>query len=131
MIVRYAAALVACAASTSAFAGPPAAPARRALAASTADAATGLADTQLVLKFACFGFKDRDCLLTLGSGGTATFSAGMVSDGPGEWRVAAGVERNRFFSTNLRENFEKMFNKIFKKFRDRLSKHLQRRRVLG
>ena len=59
-------------------------------AASTADAATGLADTQLVLKFACFGFKDRDCLLTLGSGGTATFSAGMVSDGPGEWRVVAG-----------------------------------------
>ena len=69
--------------------GTPSAPARRALAASTADAATGLADTQLV-KFACFGFKDRDCLLTLGSGGTATFSAGMVSDGPGEWRVVAG-----------------------------------------
>ena len=90
MIIRHTAALLACAASTSAFAGPPAAPARRALAASTADAATGLADTQLVLKFACFGFKDRDCLLTLGSGGTATFSAGMVSDGPGEWRVVAG-----------------------------------------
>ena len=69
-----------------------AAPPQRALSlrASTADAAPGLADTQLVLKFACFGFKDRDCLLPLGSGGTATFSAGMVRAGPGEWRVVAG-----------------------------------------
>lgn len=90
MINRYAASLLACAASTHAFAGPPAATARRALAATTADAASGLADTQLVLNFACFGFKKRDCLLTLGSGGTATFSAGMISEGPGEWRVVSG-----------------------------------------
>ena len=93
MILRHAMTLVACARVAQAFQGPTlAAPPRRTvpLRSSTADAATGLADTQLVLKFACFGFKDRDCLLTLGSGGTATFSAGMVSDGPGEWRVVAG-----------------------------------------
>jgi hypothetical protein len=40
--------------------------------------------------FSCFGFYNCDCLLTLGSGGTAAFSAGMISDGPGEWRVVSG-----------------------------------------
>ena len=93
MILRHAMTLVACAGAAQAFHSATLAtmPRRTApLHSSTADATTGLADTQLVLKFACFGFKDRDCLLTLGSGGTATFSAGMVSDGPGEWRVVAG-----------------------------------------
>ena len=93
MILRHALAFAACAATVNAFQGATLATKPRRtvpLRSSTADATTGLADTQLVLKFACFGFKDRDCLLTLGSGGTATFSAGMVSDGPGEWRVVAG-----------------------------------------
>ena len=97
MILRCAA-LLACASSAHAFHGTaraaplaaPQPPRAAPLRATTADAASGLADTQLVLNFACFGFKKRDCLLTLGSGGTATFSAGMISEGPGEWRVVSG-----------------------------------------
>mmetsp|Transcript_2149 Transcript_2149/g.6527 ORF Transcript_2149/g.6527 Transcript_2149/m.6527 type:complete len:240 (+) Transcript_2149:130-849(+) len=63
---------------------------RIARAATPGDIAERLADSELVLEFDCFGFYNQDCLLTLGAGGGATFSAGMISDGPGEWRVTSG-----------------------------------------
>lgn len=49
-----------------------------------------LSDQQLVLNFACFGYKKRDCLLTLDKNGSVTYSAGMVSREPGDWRVVNG-----------------------------------------
>lgn len=42
------------------------------------------------MNFACFGFKKRDCIISLAEDGTVTFRAGMISAGPGDWRVVAG-----------------------------------------
>ena len=60
------------------------------LRASPSDVAAALGDERLVLNFACFGFYERDCLLELDGDGTCEYSAGMISDGPGEWRVVGG-----------------------------------------
>ena len=51
---------------------------RIARAATPGDIAERLADSELVLEFDCFGFYNQDCLLTLGAGGGATFSAGAA-----------------------------------------------------
>ena len=58
--------------------------------ASPAEVAERLAEERMVLNFACFGFYERDCLLALDGDGSVSFSAGMISDGPGEWRVVGG-----------------------------------------
>ena len=55
-----------------------------------ADVAARLEESTFVLNFACFGFYERDCLLKLDADGLVEFSAGMVSEGPGEWRVVPG-----------------------------------------
>ncbi|KAH8061044.1 hypothetical protein JL722_4337 [Aureococcus anophagefferens] len=54
------------------------------LRASPSDVAAALGDERLVLNFACFGFYERDCLLELDGDGTCEYSAGMISDGPGD-----------------------------------------------
>ncbi|KAJ8603126.1 hypothetical protein CTAYLR_004575 [Chrysophaeum taylorii] len=47
-------------------------------------------DQRLVVLFDCFGFFEQKTLITLSANKSVTYGPGMISEGPGEWRVVEG-----------------------------------------
>lgn len=52
-----------------------------------------LSGKMLWLQFAAFGFYERVCQLELKENGDCLFTKGMVTDGPGAWRVEVRLAR--------------------------------------